>query len=148
MSHNAPRFARPGLWIAVLGSALLPALAMAQATPSDAALEEVIVTAQRKSERVQDVPIAISALSSADLEARGVRQAADIVAAVPNLTLSLPYGEEAQPTFALRGVTTNDWSQNQSSPIAMYVDDVYKPVGAVQALQTYDLDRVEVLRGR
>ena len=147
MSHNAPRFARPGLWIAVLGSALLPALAMAQATPSDAALEEVIVTAQRKSERVQDVPIAISALSSADLEARGVRQAADIVAAVPNLTLSLPYGEEAQPTFALRGVTTNDWSQNQSSPIAMYVDDVYKPVGAVQALQTYDLDRVEVLRG-
>ena len=65
----------------------------------------------------------------------------------PNLTLSLPYAEEAQPTFALRGVTTNDWSQNQSSPIAMYVDEVYKPVGAVQALQTFDLDRVEVLRG-
>jgi iron complex outermembrane receptor protein len=127
-------------------AALLPgATAFAQA--SDAALEEVIVTAQRKSERIHDVPIAISAISSADLDARGVRQAGDIASAVPNLTLSLPYGEEAQPTFALRGVTTNDWSQNQSSPIAMYVDEVYKPVGAVQALQTYDLDRVEVLRG-
>jgi iron complex outermembrane recepter protein len=113
----------------------------------DATIDEVIVTAQRKSERVQDVPIAISAISSAELENRGIRQAGDIAAAVPNLTLSLPYGEEAQPTFALRGVTTNDWGQNQSSPIAMYVDEVYKPVGAVQALQTYDLDRVEVLRG-
>jgi iron complex outermembrane receptor protein len=111
------------------------------------ALDEVIVTAQRRSERAQDVPIAISALSSLDLEARGVRQAGDIAASVPNLMLSSPYGEEAQPTFSLRGVTTNDWSQNQSSPIAMYVDDVYKSVGAVQALQTYDLDRVEVLRG-
>ena len=114
---------------------------------SDLTLEEVIVTAQRRSERVQDVPIAVTAMSGTELEDRGVRQAGDIAALVPNLELSLPYGEEAQPTFALRGVTTNDWSQNQSSPIAMYVDDVYKPVGAVQALQTYDLDRVEVLRG-
>ncbi len=108
-------------------------------------LDEVIVTAERRSARAQDVPIAISAFSAADLESRGVRQAGDIAAGVPNLMLSSPYGEEAQPTFALRGVTTNDWSQNQSSPIAMYVDDVYKSVGAVQALQTYDLDRVEVL---
>jgi len=137
---------RPALWLlAALVAVPLPALA--QTVESGAGLEEIVVTAQRKSERVQDVPIAISAISSADLEARGVRQAGDIASAVPNLQLSLPYGEEAQPTFALRGVTTNDWSQNQSSPIAMYVDDVYKPVGAVQALQTYDLDRVEVLRG-
>ncbi len=134
----------------------LPAAAFASlvtlvTTPSPVraqnALEQIIVTAQRRKENVQDVPIAITALSSADLESRGIRQAADIASAVPNLQLSLPYGEEAQPTFALRGVTTNDWSQNQSSPIAMYVDDVYKSVGAIQALQAYDLDRVEVLRG-
>ena len=74
----------------------------------------MIATAERRFERAQDVPIAISAFSEADLEKRGV--------------------------------TTNDGSQNRSSPIAMYVDDVYRSVGAVQALQTYDLDRVEVLR--
>lgn len=147
MSQNVPRFAGPGFCIALLVGGVLAQPAGAQEAPSDTALAEIIVTAQRKSERLQDVPIAISAFSGTDLEARGVRQAADIASAVPNLMLSLPYGEEAQPTFALRGVTTNDWSQNQSSPIAMYVDDVYKPVGAVQALQTYDLDRVEVLRG-
>jgi iron complex outermembrane receptor protein len=76
-----------------------------------------------------------------------VRQAGDITASVPNLLLNSPYGPEAQPTFTLRGVTTQDFSENQSSPVAMYVDEVYKSVGAVQALQIYDLDRVEVLRG-
>lgn len=114
---------------------------------ADEALEEIVVTAQRQSERLQDVPIAISALSGAELAERGVRQAGDIAADVPNMLLNSPYGPEAQPTFTLRGVTTQDFSENQSSPIAMYVDEVYKSVGAVQALQLYDLNRVEVLRG-
>ena len=123
-------------------AALLPVAARADGT-----LGEIVVTAQRQTERLQDVPIAITALSGADLESRGVRQAGDITASVPNMLLNSPYGPEAQPTFTLRGVTTQDFSENQSSPIAMYVDEVYKSVGAVQALQVYDLDRVEVLRG-
>jgi iron complex outermembrane receptor protein len=113
----------------------------------DAELQEVTVTAQRRTERLQDVPVAVTAVSGSELIERGIRQAGDIVDAVPNLLLNLPYGPEAQPTFTLRGVTTQDFSENQSSPIAMYVDEVYKPVGALQALQIYDLDRVEVLRG-
>ncbi len=139
--------------VSLVGIALLsavatsPSLAADTAAVADEALAEVIVTAERRSERAQDVPVAITAISSAELSARGVRQAADIVAAVPNLTVSSAYGDEAQPSFTLRGVTTNDFSQNQSSPIAMYVDEVYKSVGALQALQVYDLDRVEVLRG-
>jgi iron complex outermembrane receptor protein len=123
------------------------AAAAAPAATTEDTLTEIVVTAQRRTERLQDVPLAITALSGADLADRGVRQAADIAASVPNMLLNLPYGPEAQPTFTLRGVTTQDYSQNQSSPIAMYVDEVYKAVGAVQALQTYDLDRVEVLRG-
>jgi iron complex outermembrane recepter protein len=110
-------------------------------------LQEVVVVAERRSEKLQDVPIAVTAISASDLIDRGVRQAGDITDVVPNMLLNLPYGPEAQPTFTLRGVTTQDFSENQSSPIAMYVDEVYKPVGAVQALQTYDLERVEVLRG-
>ncbi len=110
-------------------------------------LAEIVVTAERRTGKAQDVPIAITAISAADLEARGARQAGDITSSVPNMLLNSPYGSEAQPTFTLRGVTTQDFSENQSSPIAMYVDEVYKPVGAVQALQLYDLDRVEVLRG-
>src|SRR5579862_4962801 len=113
--------------------------------PTD--LQEVVVLAERRSEKLEDVPVAVTAISAGELQDRGVRQAGDITALVPNMMLNLPYGPEAQPTFTLRGVTTQDFSENQSSPIAMYVDEIYKPVGAVQALQTYDLERVEVLRG-
>jgi iron complex outermembrane receptor protein len=129
--------------LSLVGFALLPLTTHA----AEGTLEEIVVTAQRRVERLQDVPLAITALSGADLAEHGVRQAGDITASVPNMLLNSPYGPEAQPTFTLRGVTTQDYSQNQSSPIAMYVDEVYKPVGAVQALQVYDLDRVEVLRG-
>lgn len=124
----------------------LPVLAYSEETTTTE-LTEIVVTAERRSEKLQDVPVAVTALSGSDLAARGVRQAGDITSSVPNMLLNLPYGPEAQPTFTLRGVTTQDFSENQSSPIAMYVDEVYKPVGSVQALQTYDLDRVEVLRG-
>src|SRR6195256_6679185 len=118
-----------------------------QSVSADEALAEITVTAQRVTERLQDVPVAVTAISANELAERGVRQAGDITSSVPNLLLNSPYGPEAQPTFTLRGVTTQDFSENQSSPVAMYVDEVYKPVGAVQALQVYDLDRAEVLRG-
>ena len=133
--------------LCLIGCALggLPLQALAEDSTTE--LTVIVVTAERRTERLQDVPVAVTAISGTDLEARGVRQAADVVSSVPNMMLNLPYGPEAQPTFTLRGVTTQDFSQNQSSPIAMYVDEVYKPVGAVQALQTFDLDRVEVLRG-
>src|SRR6267378_1077494 len=128
--------------LAAFSMMALPLIARA-----DPELSEIVVTAERRSERSQDVPIAISSVSANDLRDLGARQAADITAEVPNMMLNLPFGPEAQPTFTLRGVTTQDYSQNQSSPIAMYVDEVYKSVGAVQALQIFDLDRVEVLRG-
>src|SRR6266704_2186657 len=136
--------AHPTLLVVIAAGVLsqLPSAALA-----DDELNEIVVTAQRQTERIQDVPIAITAISAADLIQRGVRQAGDIVSSVPNMLLNSPYGPEAQPTFTLRGVTTQDFSENQSSPIAMYVDEVYKSVGAVQALQVYDLTRVEVLRG-
>jgi iron complex outermembrane recepter protein len=129
--------------LSAVATLALPLIASADSSE----LNEVVVTAQRQSERSQDVPIAITAVSADELHDRGIRQASDIASVVPNMLLNLPWGPEAQPTFTLRGVTTTDYSQNQSSPIAMYVDEVYKAVGAVQALQVFDMDRVEVLRG-
>ncbi|HEY6824257.1 MAG TPA: hypothetical protein VI195_07435, partial [Steroidobacteraceae bacterium] len=85
------------------GAALASACWLPQAHADEAAvLEEVTVTAQRRTERLQDVPVAVTALSESELIDRGVRQAGDIVDAVPNLLLNLPYGPEAQPTFTLR----------------------------------------------
>jgi len=137
------------LWTTV-GLMFVPPVALAagdEPPQASSALEEVVVTAERRTARAQDTPISVTAISETDLENRGVRNVGDITSSVPNMVLYSPYGEEAQPFYSLRGVTTNDWSENQSSPIAMYVDEIYKPVGAVQSLQTFDLDRVEVLRG-
>jgi iron complex outermembrane recepter protein len=151
MGHRNARRYRSSLvsFACIAASGALPGALWPQPARADeaAVLEEVTVTAQRRTERLQDVPVAVTALSESELIDRGVRQAGDIADVVPNLLLNQPYGPEAQPTYTLRGVTTQDFSENQSSPIAMYVDEVYKPVGALQALQIYDLDRVEVLRG-
>src|SRR5207237_9848231 len=70
-------------WLLASGAALLGA--WPQGVRADAALEEVVVTAERRSEKAQDIPLAITAVSAADLESRGVRQAGDITADVPNL---------------------------------------------------------------
>src|SRR4051812_17078662 len=145
--RSCPRVGAPWRQRLALTLATFSSLGLSAAVLAEDTLEEVLVTAQRQTEHLQDVPVAITVLSAANLESHVIRQAGDITSLVPNMTLSSPYGPEAQPTFALRGVTTNDFSENQSSPIAMYVDDVYKSVGAVQALQVYDLDRIEVLRG-
>ena len=128
----------------ILGTALtLSTTAFAQS----AVLEEVIVTAQKRVESMQDIPISVSALSSSDMEGLALLNASDIAAHVPNLNVSQPYGDGSPPLFALRGVTTTDYSHNQSSPIAIYVDEVYKSSGALQSLQLYDMERIEVLRG-
>src|SRR3984893_9748844 len=135
-------------WASLVGLvAALTALTLPMIAGADTELSEVVVTAQRQSERSHDVPIALTAVSGDELHDRGIRQAADITSLVPNMLLNLPWGPEAQPSFTLRGVTTTDYSQNQSSNIAMYVDEVCNAVGPVQALQISDMDRLEVLRG-
>jgi len=91
------------------------------------------------------VPVAVTAILADELDERGVRQAGDITA--PSRTCcSFALTAPSPATFTLRGVTTQDFSQNQISPVAMYVDEVYKSVGAVQALQS-TLDRVESAAG-
>ena len=111
-------------------STLAGLIALATVAPgfveaSGARLEEIVVTAQKRSESVQDIPVSISALSASDIEGLKLVSGADIAAHVPNLAVNQPYGEGTAPVFALRGVTTTDYSHNQSSPIAMYVDEVH-----------------------
>jgi len=110
------------------------------------AIEEVIVTSQKRSESLQDVPISVTVLSGEDLVGLKLRSGTEIGAQVPNMQIQTPYGD-SQPVIALRGVSMSDYSHNQSSPVAMYVDEVYKSVGALQSLQLFDLERIEVLRG-
>lgn len=108
---------------------------------------EIIVTATRRSENLQRVPISISAISSAQLASRGVTATNDLGSVVPNLQVSSQYGE-TQPNFSLRGVgVANEFAANTASPIGVYVDEVSQTFRYTHGLQLYDLDRVEVVRG-
>ena len=123
---------------------------MAGATGARAAegggLEEIVVTAEKRAERVQDVPISMSVMTGQDLADKGIVNIDDLAGKMPNVQTILPFGPQ-EPQFSIRGVTETDFSPNQSSPIALYVDGVFKSVGALQALNMFDTESLDVLRG-
>lgn len=126
-----------------------PALAAPDAMSSPQAMDgtsEIVVTAQRRSERLQDVPVSVTALSGAALARQRLDRVDDLVSKVPNLQFSGTVGDST-PIFSLRGVSMSDFSLNQAGPVATYYDEVYKGNFALLGIALYDLERVEVLRG-
>ncbi len=136
------------LIISTSAIALLATPAMAQeAAEDDGGLGEIIVTAQKREQNLQDVPAAVSAFSADDLQARGVTQTSDLMGTLPNLQVTSAYST-TQPNFSLRGISVaNEFSASTASPVGVYVDEVYQSFRASHGQQLYDLDRVEVLRG-
>jgi iron complex outermembrane receptor protein len=109
--------------------------------------EIVVVTAQRREQSILSVPLAVTAVSGADLQEKGIVTSADLASVVPNLQVNSPFGQ-TQPNFSLRGVSVaNEYNSNQASPIGVYIDDVYIASRTSQGISLFDLDRVEVLRG-
>lgn len=119
----------------------------AAAADVDAAVGDIVVTAQRRSQSLLDVPLAISALGGEALQNKGITNSANLATAVPNLQVSSPYGS-TQPNFSLRGISVaNEYNSNQASPVGVYIDDVYIAARTSHGMGLFDLDRVEVLRG-
>ncbi|HUI58712.1 MAG TPA: TonB-dependent receptor [Steroidobacteraceae bacterium] len=111
-----------------------------------AALEEVVVTAQKRSENLQSVPVSVTALTSNQLGSLKLDDASVLATQIPNLQVNGIVGE-GSPLFSLRGVSMFDYSLSQSSPVASYIDEVYKGNFVLFGVEMYDLERVEVLRG-
>jgi iron complex outermembrane recepter protein len=110
-------------------------------------LDEIIVTAQKREQNLQDVPAAVSAFSADQLLQRGVTQTSDLMGTLPNLQVTSAYSS-TQPNFSLRGISVaNEFSASTASPVGVYVDEVYQSFRASHGQQLYDLERVEVLRG-
>ena len=133
-------------WILIgLICAAAPLLAAESSSTDSTTLEEVTVTAQRRSESLQTVPIAITAVTAADMERNGIHELGTLAGQVPGLTFS-PYAA-GQNIVSLRGVSSNDDGAGTDNSVAVFVDDVY--LGRVSNInpEMYDVDRVEVLRG-
>ncbi len=110
-------------------------------------LEAVTVTTRRREETLQDVPVAVTALSAATLELLNVKNLGDLQGNVPNLTVYAARGSNSTITTFIRGVGQADPLWGVDPGVGIYFDDVYmaRPQGAL--LEVFDTQRIEVLRG-
>jgi iron complex outermembrane receptor protein len=124
-----------------------PASTPKQAPSNPAAVEEVVVTAQKRAEKLKDIPISISAVTGSELEERRIEDYEDIARSVPGVSFNNQNGSEGQDNIIVRGVS----STSGSATVGVYIDDVSITLknfydGAAQP-QLFDLERLEVLRG-
>lgn len=109
--------------------------------------DQIVVTALRREQNIQDVPAALSAYSSGDLEKLQVIQIADVVKFTPNVQVNYPFGDGGPPNFVIRAISSTDYSPNQSKPIAIYLDEGVRNLQVLETVPIFDVERVEVLRG-
>lgn len=126
--------------------------AKAQDAQNDAAsegglLEEIVVTAQRREQQIQDVPIAISAFSNEQLAALGATETLDLIRFVPNLIGSNNTGLGTANVYSLRALNNTESIATFDPPVGTYVDEVFIARQNANNFAFFDVDRVEVLRG-
>jgi iron complex outermembrane receptor protein len=111
-------------------------------------LQEIIITAARKrNEDVQSVPIAITALSAADLEQRGLTSFTDLSGLAPSLELHRSVASVSQASIFLRGFGSDSNDPSIDPPIAVVVDGVYQPTFSGNLVDLFDVQSVEIERG-
>jgi len=110
-------------------------------------LEEVVVTAQKREQNIQDVGVSITAITGDTFRELGFDNVGDVASQAPNLNFSLPGGAGSNPSLSIRGVGISDFADTNEGPVAMYIDEVYLGSLAGQTANVFDIDRIEVLRG-
>ncbi len=139
---------RTALLSAVSLVAMLATPAQAQeAADNDQGLEDIVVTAQRRAESAQDVPIAITAFNAETLATRGINTALDVTQFVPNLVGLNNTGLGTANAYYLRGVGNTESIATFDPPIGTYIDDVYISRQNANNFSFFDVERVEVLSG-
>lgn len=118
------------------------------ADASSGGLDEIIVTAQKRGENLQQTPLAISAISSEQLDLQQIAEAKDLGALAPNVSVVGATTNATAMVLTIRGIpTAADESQGYDSPIGIYVDGVYMARSSASTFEVADVERVEVLRG-
>ena len=133
--------------LALSAIALEPATSWSQEAAAAASdkLGEVVVTAQKREQNLQDVGTSVTAFDANSLARLGLHDVTDIAGQVPGLQFN-QYGATVT-IYNLRGVSQNDFSDHQEAPVAVYADDAYIASTGALAGSLFDLERVEVLRG-
>lgn len=137
---------RPTAMYAALAAAygLLPPAAKAQ--ESGLVLEEVIVTAQKREQSMQEVPVSVTAITAEMMEQAGIQTTEDMVRIAPSLTFTGNINKQGQ-AFSVRGIGTNTFGINVEQSVAFIVDDVATVQQGESIENLSDIERVEILRG-
>ncbi len=117
-----------------------------QAAKEQNALEEIIVTAQKRQQNIQDVGISITAFSEKQLHELGYTHSMQVTEMAPNVQVVQPNGLSSY-NLNIRGVVQTDFGDHQEAPVSLYVDEVYISQMSAAGFALFDLDHVEILRG-
>jgi iron complex outermembrane receptor protein len=150
MARENTGCARAVLLSAAVSACLASASASAadeEATPLVDSLGQIVVTAQRREQSLQDVPVAVTAFDANALENLQVRRLDDMQHSVPNITMGPNTGTASAAKIFLRGLGEDESYFTGDVPVGLYVDEVYIARQTGGLLDVYDVDRVEVLRG-
>ncbi len=115
--------------------------------PDNTRVEKVTVTAQKRVQDSQDVPASVSTINGKKAKDLGVNTTDKLAEFVPDVSIGMPSGQGNQPIVTIRGVGNNDFNTNNAGPNGVYADEVYLSSPSAQTFQTFDLQRIEVLRG-
>lgn len=134
--------------VSLLASTFISSAGYAQEVPEGdaAASEDIVVTAQRREERLQDVPIAISAFSGDKISELGATSAEDLASHIAGAQIFDARGA-GQPSWVIRGVGLSDFNSNNTPTAAVHYDDVYLTSNVMGGVATFDLDQIAVLKG-
>ena len=147
MKSSAPRKNRLALAVALIGSYTAVPAAIAADEVNKVTLEEVIVTAQKREQNLQEVPVSISSFNAVELENMGVTSIIDLEKSVPNAQFRASRATNSTLTAYIRGVGQQDPLWGFESGVGVYVDDVYYARPQAAVMDVFDVERIEVLRG-
>lgn len=134
--------------LASVGFAVMASPALAQSATADEGIGEIVVTANKREENLQQVPLSISAVSSEQLELRGLSEVKDLSAIAPNVVVQGSTTNATAAVVSIRGIpSAADETQGFDSPIGLYLDGVFLARSSAASFEVADIERVEVLRG-
>lgn len=142
---------RPRLVLGLLTGSSLAILAtpcLAQGADAGTGLDEIVVTAQKREQNLQVVPIAVSAISAQKIEQLGIKDSRDLSGLAPNVTIVSGTTSNSGAVISIRGINSpaaETFGLDQAN--ALYVDGVYIARSGASALDVMDIERIEVLRG-
>jgi iron complex outermembrane receptor protein len=144
------KFQKSLLSVVIAGSVCAGDLAMAQTSGGGFALEEIVVTARKREENLQNTPLSISAFTANELSQRQIRSTDQLADVTPNLTFDAfapSSGQNSSSQIYIRGIGQSDFTAVTDPGVGLYIDGVYMARSIGGTIDFLDLERIEVLRG-